>query len=254
MKIEIKNKYNDDVIFEYDCKDNNIKKTVTAAVSSGILLDNADLENADLRDANLKGANLSMAFLVGADLENTNLCGANLKGANLAHATLTDANFRGASLREACLVGTNLKGTIFSGASLRDASFLGAVLKNTVFIGADLRGTRELPFIPLDLPVGEFIAWKKCKNIIIKLKILEDSKRSRATTYKCRCDKALVLGFEELDGTPITNITEIVNTSFTRCHYKVGEVVYADEWDEDRWSEYTHGIYFFLDRQSAVKY
>ena len=38
------------------------------------------------------------------------------------------------------------------------------------------------------------------------------------------------------------------------CVYTLGEVVYADSWDDNRWNECTHGIHFFIDRESAVKY
>lgn len=36
--------------------------------------------------------------------------------------------------------------------------------------------------------------------------------------------------------------------------YKVGEIVEADSWDENRFNECSHGIHFFLDRQRAVNY
>lgn len=212
--MKIKNRYSGEVIFEYYCDDNTITKTVLAAITNRV-----PLYQADLRGADLSGTNLTRVCLMGADL----------RGANLVYANLAGAYFTGADLR---------------GANLRDA----------YIIDADFRGAENVPFIPSYLPVGEFVAWKKCQNRIIKLKILEDSKRSRATSDKCRCDKALVLGFEELDGTPITDITEIVNTDYTECHYKVGEVVYADKWDTDRWNECSHGIHFFIDRQSAVEY
>jgi hypothetical protein len=259
MKIEIKNRYNGEVIFEHDCEDNTIKKTVLAAIAAGVLLTNANLEGANLEGAylecaNLKGANLKGANLEGAYLECTYLKGANLKGANLK-----GANLEGAYLGYANIEGTNLEGAILryaylGGAYLKDVNLKGAILRYAYLGGAYLIDVKNVPFIPSHLPEGEFIAWKKCQDKIIKLKILADSKRSRATSDKCRCDKALVLGFEELDGTPITGITEIVNTNYAECHYKVGEVVYADNWDEDRWHECSHGIHFFIDRQSAVEY
>ena len=103
------------------------------------------------------------------------------------------------------------------------------------------------------LPDGTFVAWKKVKDKIIKLHILDDSKRSRATTEKCRCDKALVVEIQNMDGTP-SELKEITNTTYAKTTYKVGEIVYADSWDEDRWNECSHGIHFFIDRRSAVNY
>jgi hypothetical protein len=120
--------------------------------------------------------------------------------------------------------------------------------------GADLRGAKDVPFIPINLPEGEFIAWKKLPyGLIAKLKILEDSKRSRATGDKCRCDKCLVLEFQNIDGSKSDENTYTSN-NYAECTYTVGEVVHADDWNENRWDECSHGIHFFIDRQSAVDY
>ena len=217
MLIEIKNWQTNDVIFSYDCEDNTIKKTVEEAVKRGV----------NLSYANLNGAKLSYADLSHTDLRNTNLREANLRCAdirftNLSNANLSRANIRNANLREADLSNTKID-------------------------------------YPMNIPEGEFIAWKKiCGRlgdyVIVKLKILADSKRSRATSDKCRCDKALVLGLETLKGEPL-NIKEMTNYNiYKKCTYKVGEVVYPDKWDDNRWNECSHGIHFFLDRQRAVKY
>ena len=119
---------------------------------------------------------------------------------------------------------------------------------------ADLRCAKNVPFIPTYLPDGEFIAWKKLENgLIVKLKILEDSKRSRSTSDKCRCDKCLVLEFQNIDGSKSDENTYTSN-NYAECTYTVGEIVKADSWDENRWNECSHGIHFFIDRQRAVYY
>ena len=204
----------------------------------------ANLRCANLYGANLYGADLNGAYLRNADLCGANLCGADLSGANLCGAVLRGANLCGANLRSADLSGANLYGVDLYGADLN-----GAVLRNT-----DLSGAKNTLFIPTYLPEGEFIGWKKLLNgIIVKLKILSESKRSRANGDKCRCDKALVLEFQNIDGTP-SDEKEYVNHNYAECTYKVGEVVYADSWDDNRWNECSHGINFFIDRQSAVDY
>ena len=170
--------------------------------------------------------------------------GANLCGANLRDAYLRDANLCGADLRGANLFGADLCGANLCGADLRDADLC----------GADLCGAKEIPFIPTYLPEGEFIAWKKLSNgLIVKLKILEDSKRSRATGDKCRSDKAFVIEFQNQDGS-ISDKKTYTNNKYAKCVYEVGKIVYADSWDENRWDECSHGIHFFIDRQSAVDY
>ena len=80
MKIEIKYKYSNKLLFSYNCKNNTIIKTITKALKEG----------ADLRGANLYGADLNGANLNGADLNGANLRGANLRYANLNGADLNE--------------------------------------------------------------------------------------------------------------------------------------------------------------------
>ena len=163
-----------------------------------------------------------------------NLRGANLSDANLRYANLSRANLRDADLRDADLRNANL-----DGANLRDA---------------DLRDAKNILYIPLECPSeGSFIGWKKINKILIKLEIPEDARRSSATTKKCRCDKAKVLGFYDLNSTEL-NIDKIINNSYNTCEYIKGEMVYPDSFDEDRWNECSHGIHFFINKQDAINY
>ena len=219
----------------------------------------ANLCYTNLIEANLQGADLSFSDISGADLCEVNFCYANLRGANLHHANLCEVNFCYANLyytnlTEADFNGARLNGAVLTGADLSNANLQGAELSGANIYGVILSGTKNVPFIPMNLPEGEFIGWKKLPNgLIVKLKILEDSKRSRAATKKCRCNKALVLEFQNFDGSK-SETTEYTNYRYTECTYKVGEIVYADSWDENRWKECSHGIHFFLDRESAVDY
>ena len=168
---------------------------------------------------------------------------------NTVKDTLLEAIERDVDLRDA-----NLRSANLSGANLRSADIRDADLCNTILCNANLCYAKNIPFIPTYLPEGEFIGWKKLSNgIIAKLKILSDSKRSRATGDKCRCDKALLLEFQNIDGTP-SDEKEYTSNVYAECTYKVGEIVYADSWDDNRWNECSHGIHFFIDRQSAVDY
>jgi len=162
-----------------------------------------------------------------------------LSEANLHKADLSGANLRGANLRRANLSGANLRETDLYGVNL---------------YGANLRGAKNIPYIPMACPSdGAFIGWKKVDNHLIKLLIPKDAKRSSATTNKCRCDKAKVLSITDLDGA--NPIKEIENTS-QQHHvvYKVGEMVYPDFFDEDRWNECSHGIHFFINKIEAIDY
>ena len=271
-----------EVLFEYEKEENTVKDTLMKAIESGANLHCANLHGANLRDANLhctdlrcanlRDANLHGANLRDANLRDADLCGANLNGANLRNADLRDANLRdadlcganlnGAYLRNADLHGAdlrcaNLRSADLSGANLRCAVLRCAVLRGANLRSAYLSGAKDIPFVPTYLPEGEFIGWKKLNwlsnGIIVKLKILSESKRSRANGDKCRCDKALVLEFQNIDGTP-SKVKEYTSNVYAECTYKVGEIVYSDSWDDNRWNECSHGIHFFIDRQSAVDY
>ena len=199
--------------------------------------------------ANLRGANLRYANLRYANLSRANLSRANLSDADLRNANLDGANFRDADLRDTDLSYANLGGANFRDADLRNANLDGANLRDD-----DLRDAKNIPYIPLECPSeGSFIGWKKINKILIKLEIPEDARRSSATTKKCRCDKAKVLGFYDLNSTEL-NIDKIINNSYNTCEYIKGEMVYPDSFDEDRWNECSHGIHFFINKQDAINY
>ena len=88
---------------------------------------------------------------------------------------------------------------------------------------------------------------------LVKLEICDDSKRSSSTGRKCRCDKAKVL--QIIDMRDMTSeVSEVMNRMYKETLYKVGEIVHADSFDEDRWNECSHGIHFFINRQDAIDY
>ena len=217
---------NDEIIFKSD-KD-NIKDVIIEAVECDANLRGAYLSGANLSGANLCGANLRGAYLSGADLSGANLRGANLIGASLSCADLIVANIYDA----------NLSGADLSGANLGDAN---------------LGGAKNIPFIPIACPSdGDFTGWKKVDGKLIELRIPEDAKRSSATTAKCRCDKALVMSISDIETKE--QYAETTNYNYKETTYRVGEMVYPDSFDDDRWNECSHGIHFFINKESAINY
>ena len=79
------------------------------------------------------------------------------------------------------------------GADLRDADLRGADLRradgNSIFLA--LIAVHLSPFKKAN---------NDKKSVIVKLQIAETAKRSSATGRKCRCNEAIVLGIESLDG------------------------------------------------------
>lgn len=201
----------------------------------------ADLSGADLRYVNLKGIDLRYTNLSGADLS-----GADLRYADLYDVDLNNANLNGANLRYTGLMNTDLSGANLSDTDLRYTSLNGANLNNVktnmYTIGYNLACSEE----------GSFIGYKKAGKYIVKLLIMEDSKRNSATTLKCRCDKAKVLDIEKIDtGEKVESISSSRDNDFI---YKVGEIVKVDDFDENRWNECSTGIHFFMNKQNAIKY
>lgn len=221
----------------------------------------ADLKFADLSGVNLKDVNLRYADLRYTNLSNVNLRYANLRytdfrNAYLGHADLKFADLEYADLRHADLGDTNLRYTDLNYADLEYANLREADLRCAKLIGANLKDVRiNIYTIGYTLACpkeGSFIGYKKASKCIVKLLILDDAKRSSATTIKCRCDKAKVLDIENIEtGEKIKEIRSSYDSNFI---YKVGEVASVDNFDNNRWNECTAGIHFFINRENAINY
>ena len=178
------------------------------------------------------------------------------------------ADLSGADLSGAYLSGAYLSGAYLSGADLSGADLSGADLSGAYLSGACLRGAKNVPFIPLACPdTGAFIGFKKADirtlvngsvdvvPVIVELEILADARRSSATGRKCRCDKAKVLSITTLEGVEVGEDAGTVRSNYDPDFiYKVGEIVTAPNFWEDRWEECAPGIHFFINRQEAVEY
>ena len=151
------------------------------------------------------------------------------------------------------MYGADLRSADLYGADLRSANLYGADLRSADLYGANLRSA-NLSYVPINCPSdGAFVGWKKVQDKLIKLLIPEDAKRCSATTYKCRCDKAQVLAITSLDEKVSSD--SVVNVAYTpNIEYKVGEMVYPDKFDDDRWNECSNGIHFFINKQDAINY
>ena len=155
-----------------------------------------------------------------------------VKKAIEARANLTDANLTGAYLTGANLTGAYLAGANLAGANLTDANLTGAK-------GADLAIARTRI-----LPAGSIIGWKKCQNdVIVKLGIPAEAKRSHAWGRKCRAEYADVL---EVHGADVG-----VSLHDRRTRYVAGERVTPDAFDENWQDECSNGVHFYLSRIEA---
>jgi len=159
-----------------------------------------------------------------ADLRDANLSGANLGGVNLSGAYLSGANLGGVNLSGAYLSGVNLRG-------IKDADKMQDILISHTSI----------------CPEGAIIGWKKCRdNVIVKLEIPAEAKRSNSTGRKCRAEYVKVL---EVIGADVG-----ISRHDDKTEYRAGEIVKPDKWDDNRWDECSNGIHFFITRLEAENY
>ena len=130
------------------------------------------------------------------------------------------------------------------GADLQGADLRGAYLQ-----GAYIRGAKNIPALALaqlqHIPEeGAFIGFKKCQNnVIVKLLIPEDAKRSHGSERKCRASKAVVLDVFGAD--------EGISLHDGETKYIKGETVTPHSWGEDRWETCAPGIHFYITRAEA---
>ena len=203
---------------------------------------------ADLRYANLRYADLSNADLRYANLRYADLRYADLSNANLRYADLSGANLRYADLSNADLSGANLSGANLSNADLRYAD-----LSNVFY-------NEATSFFALQCPEeGSFIAYKKARSfkgdVIVKLLVTENAKRSSSTTRKCRCSEAKVLSFYDCSHNELSNDTFVWSSYDKSFIYKIGEIVKpTTPFDDNRWDECSTGIYFFITFDEAKNY
>lgn len=226
----------------------------------GADLSGADLSGADLYKADLGGAKLYESDLIGANMQRVclwgaDLRGANLKGADLGIADMWEANLERADLKEANLSRSNLWEAKIRRADLQLANLKECIMSECDMWEANLNGAKNVPFLPLACPErGEFVAFKKCNDYIIELLIPADAKRCSATTRKCRASHAKVLSITTLSGES-SKVDSVTNSgSLGGLVYKVGEFVYVDKFDDNRWNNHGKGIWFFINREDAVIY
>lgn len=187
--------------------------------------------------------------LIEAILSKVNLYGADLRGTDLRYANLQNADLQGVYLSEADLYGANLYGAYLHGADLRGANFCRDSLKWTYINKETKFDTESLIFAETRfLPEGDIIGYKKCRNnVIVKLLIPKEAKRSHAFGRKCRAEYAQVL---EIFGATIA--TSKYDSTFT---YKVGDTVRPEvPFSEDWFQECESGIHFFITRIEAEQY
>jgi len=157
-------------------------------------------------------------------------------------ADFTNVQARGINLQDA-----ELKSAKFMGANLDKAKLMKADLSRADLSWADLSWAKDAEQAIAQtriLPEGALIVWKKCKNdVLVKLRIPDEAKRSSAFGRKCRAEFADVL---EVIGAEVG-----IGQHDGKTEYRAGQRVTPDKWDENWQEECSHGIHFYITRLEA---
>ena len=209
---------------------------------TNLILENMNLENYDLSDMNFSHSNF-----INVNLSNVNFCSSQLVNVLLDDCDLQNANLKNANLERASLRRANLTKVDISGARLYAAVLENASLDDIIFDDNTKNFRIHCP------EKGAFIAYKKgLDNLIIKLLIPSDARRVSSTMNCCRCDKAKVLEIKNFEGSKFFD--EAWSTVAENFCYKLGEWVYAENFNEDRWYDSTGGIHFWMTEEEAKAY
>lgn len=259
--------------------------------------------------ARFRGCDFEENIFRECDFNYANVYSTSFKGAAFEFGKYENVIFDLCNFFQVSFEGCTFKNSFFTHCKFTKAIFVNCIFINCVFRECQLgyRGDptfyngeiiqcEYVPYIPMACPEsGSIIGYKKATtfdnsrahrgwmDVIVKLEIPEDAKRSSALERKCRCDKAKVLGIYEINQylSPVGVRENGVLDTILRKHigdklsdetvayskfafvpgrsvdpfpYKVGQWVYPDEWDDNRFDECSHGIHFFINAQEAVDY
>lgn len=193
----------------------------------GINFDKCDFRNVNLDDANMSYCTAKNAFFGGSTLRGTNLSNANMTSADLRRCDLSNANICGADMFCSALFKANL---------------------------TDIKTDENTKNFHMRCPKdGPFIGWKVCfGRRIVQLLIPADARRVQGTWNEIKCDKAKVLTIKSVDyKINYEDAHSYVDENFV---YRRGQMVYAENFNDDPYAESGGGIHVWLNRDQAVAY
>lgn len=273
--------YKGNMLYSYRCENNSYKITLEKAIEehaalNGLLLIGADLSEMKftywfISDATFINCDMSRTMWDAVQMYSVVFQKVSFKMAVIKNSVIVDSAFFWGNLTHTTFEKDVLSNNIFSFCvGSHNIKFKEVKRFETCFFDDDLIKDNETlnidSYYPINCPShGSFIGWKKVmykdgsetgkkSYALVKLEIPEDAKRSSASTSsrKCRCSKAKVLEIVDVDTQePLTRIT---GKKFTPTEYIVGEMVYPDSFDDNRWHECSHGIYFFINKEDALNY
>lgn len=204
------------------------------------------------RDINYSGKNLVESNFDGTTFFNVDFSYAVLNKSIMRHCIFNNCSFYKASLKDVDLQSAVFSNCTMKRADIRGANFYAASLNDTEIDG--VLADEATSYFKLRCPAeGPFLGYKKLQDDrIAMLLIPEDAKRTSATCNTCRCSKAKVLAVRSFDQKIHYDYgISTINDDFV---YNVGEWVFADEFEDNRWIDATHGIHFWMSWEEACAY
>lgn len=259
--------FSEKTIIEWNIIDANLK----GAILKGGFFKKCVFINCNLTKCDFTKATFIECVFVKCDLSETILSAMHLARTKIIDCRLYDNKVDNVIFHDSQFVNCPILGMQIDHSDFNGTTFIDG---HPHFILTDTSFDQGEPAISQLCPSeGSFIGWKKClvrsKNIdadeqyssyevILKLQIEEDAKRSNAFGRKCRCSKARVIGvYNLLTGQP----KQIDYERFVICScfdnnfiYKPNEIVEVPDFDENRWIECASGIHFFMTKNEAIEY
>lgn len=238
------------------------KQELLAAYAKGVREFEVSFTNEDFSELVFRGCNFSYSFFTNCNFNDAGFTRCDMESikfrdCNLNRLRILNSDCSFGRFINCDLTGANFRDTKLNNGCLQDSELQYASFDHYLMYNCDLRTTKNLSestaaklLVPPEK--GRFIAYKKlASESIAMLEIPASAKRSSATTRKCRSSKARVLKIWDDNG-------KLIDQGYSRHDYdfiyRTGELVEVKDFDEDRWSECSTGIHFFLTKQEAIDY
>lgn len=197
------------------------------------------IKNYIFKNVHFKNCNFKYVCMVNVSFYNCVFINCNLSYGHL-YSDTDEANFHNNTL-----INTNIKELKFDTKGIVDK----------IFFDEKTIGVENI------CPQTEsFFAYKKvtdpiCKNrkLIAKLFIPASARRSNATSNTCRTDRAVLVNIYDLKGNEIKNLNT-VKSMYYNFYYIKNKMVYIEDFNPNRWFDFTTGIHFFMTFEEAVNY
>lgn len=242
-----------------------VNTDLTQANFSGSRINNCEFKKANIGNSNFLNSYLDHITFDDCDLTYSNFCYASLRNVVINGGALDNLPFQGSLIEFTQINNPTLSNTIFLNAHVScseiNANLSNSILKNVTINKVVLGKDAKLP--PMDIPEsGQFTVWKKVlvdepyrRRAILKLRVPPKARRMAALKgKKCRVEYARVISAEDIDGKPLPKDTKLMSAYNNNFKYKIGEIVRANKFDGDRFTECSNGINCFLHKQDAIDY